>query len=387
MSADPGSFAPKWDREYIRGVLTPETQLRELLAAEGQMLPLNALRGMVATVFSQPIKLSSAANLFKKLVGNDPDLGKRLLATMVRATWIVEWVVHPTFDRPIFIIAAPRSGSNLLFEQLSAVPQLWHIGGESHRIFDRALRHHLRNPEFESHRATALEQSWSRTHAIVDMFTRRLIEGQSGVRLMDMSQQERPRRVRILDKLPKNAFRVSFLNASFPDARFIYLWREPKGNISSLIDAWQEGRRSGRFVTYRQLPGTSFKDWCFVLPPGWRKWVHADLAQIAAFQWASANQSALDDLIKLPHDRWCSVSYRDLTNNPVAELRRICAFSGLQLGPLGALCQPISRLSRTTLTPPSADKWKKNAELIMQILPSVLPVAERIEKITDHRCA
>ena len=35
----------------------------------------------------------------------------------------------------IFIVAAPRSGSTLLFETLLRSPTLWTIGGESHAIF------------------------------------------------------------------------------------------------------------------------------------------------------------------------------------------------------------------------------------------------------------
>ena len=40
------------------------------------------------------------------------------------------------FDRPIIILAAPRSGSTLLFETLSECPDIWTIGGESHQIIE-----------------------------------------------------------------------------------------------------------------------------------------------------------------------------------------------------------------------------------------------------------
>ena len=42
---------------------------------------------------------------------------------------------------------------------------------------------------------------------------------------------------RILEKTPKNAVRVSMLNELFPDALYIYLYRNPRENISSIIDA------------------------------------------------------------------------------------------------------------------------------------------------------
>ena len=40
----------------------------------------------------------------------------------------------PEFDRPIFILSAPRAGSTLLFETLSQFPDIWTIGRESHDI-------------------------------------------------------------------------------------------------------------------------------------------------------------------------------------------------------------------------------------------------------------
>jgi hypothetical protein len=51
----------------------------------------------------------------------------------------------------------------------------------------------------------------------------------------------RPKAVRFLDGPIKNSFRVPFLAGSFPDAKFIFLTRNPRDNISSLIDGWHEG--------------------------------------------------------------------------------------------------------------------------------------------------
>ena len=45
-------------------------------------------------------------------------------------------VRDPVFDRPIFIVSTPRSGSSLLFETLAKAPTLFTIGGESHRLME-----------------------------------------------------------------------------------------------------------------------------------------------------------------------------------------------------------------------------------------------------------
>ena len=39
-------------------------------------------------------------------------------------------------DRPVIILAAPRSGSTLLFETLSEAPEFWTVGGESHQFIE-----------------------------------------------------------------------------------------------------------------------------------------------------------------------------------------------------------------------------------------------------------
>jgi hypothetical protein len=258
---------------------------------------------------------------------------------------------------------------------------LWSIGRESHAIFDTVLRHRFTNPRFESIRATEADATPERTRALLGLFSRQLRDA-GGHRYVECPPRRRPHSIRFLDKLPKNAFRVAFLNASFPDAQFIYLCREPRGNISSLIDAWREGRRTGRFVTYKRLPDTAFEKWCFVLPPEWRELVNADLEEIAAFQWASANDAALDDLLSVPRERWHALSYSGLIARPRFALRGLCEFANLAFDDEALeIKDGMLALSRTTLSRPSPDKWKKNAAEIERVLPRVRATAARIESI------
>ena len=72
--------------------------------------------------------------------------------------------------------------------------------------------------------------------------------------------------VRMLEKTPKNALRVPFLARVFPEARFIYLHRDPRPVLASMMEAWQ----SGRFRTYPNLPGWTGLPWSLLLVPGWR---------------------------------------------------------------------------------------------------------------------
>jgi hypothetical protein len=95
---------------------------------------------------------------------------------------------------------------------------------------------------------------------------------------------------RFLEKTPKNSLRVPFFDRVFPDAQFIFLWRDPRENLSSIMEAW----RSGNFRTYADLDGFT-GPWSLVLPPGWRTLDGRPLEEIAAFQWDSTNRIVLDD--------------------------------------------------------------------------------------------
>ena len=75
--------------------------------------------------------------------------------------------------------------------------------------------------------------------------------------------------IRFVEKTPNTCLKIPFLQRCFPGARFVFLHRDPRETIASLIEGWLEGARSGRFVTYRDLPG-GLPRWCFFLPPGWR---------------------------------------------------------------------------------------------------------------------
>jgi hypothetical protein len=183
-------------------------------------------------------------------------------------------------------------------------------------------------------------------------------------------------RPRLLEKTPKNALRVSLLNAIFPDALFIYLYRNPRENISSMMDAWE----SGRFVTYRSLPGRN-TSWSLLLPPGWRDYNNAPLEEIAAFQWKSANMMILQELMKLDRNRWMAISYGQQIRQPVESIQRVCEFGEVSVDNiLKSASSGHSKLSRYTLTPPAEDKWYKNARALSRVLPKLNDTMDYIQK-------
>lgn len=279
-----------------------------------------------------------------------------------------------TFDRPIFILGAPRSGTSLLFETLARSPTVWTIGGESHGVFERIPQLAPANRGFDSNRLTAADADPATTATLKASF-RALLRDARGQRLPAQAAS-----CRLLEKTPKNALRVPFLNQVFPDARFIYLFREPPENLSSIVEAW----RSRRFVTYPRLPDWPGPPWSLLLIPGWRQLRGKNLAEIAVAQWLAAQQHILDDLEQLPTARWTVTTYADLVAHPQKQIQRLCDFAGL------AWDQELSGLlplSRHTLTPPAPDKWRVNADLLAPVLPLTETMAARARQVLARRPA
>jgi hypothetical protein len=276
------------------------------------------------------------------------------------------------FDRPVIILAAPRSGSTLLFETLTGSDDFWTIGGESHAVFESINRFNPMMGLCDSNALSADDATPQIVEQIRNWFYQQLRDNKGRpIRSVRATMDGAPR---LLEKTPKNALRVSLLNEIFPDALFIYLYRNPRENISSMMDAWN----SGRFVTYPALPGRN-RPWSLLLPTGWQSYHNAPLEQIAAFQWQAANRTILDELAALDRNRWLAVSYRQQVESSAETVQKICDFSGVSSsGILDALTSGRSKLSRYTLTPPSADKWRRNAAALARVLPGLEDTVEFI---------
>jgi len=161
----------------------------------------------------------------------------------------------------------------------------------------------------------------------------------------------------------------------FADARFIFLYREPQQSISSLLEGW----RSRRFVAYREMPGWPYKEWSFLLTPGWERLVDQPLVAIAAQQWQTANTWIMDDLAMLPRSEWCLVHYTDLIHEPKQTLKVIGQFAGLHWD--HTIEQAVSQtlpVTHVTLSAPSADKWRSREGEIAPVLSDLEPIVRRV---------
>jgi hypothetical protein len=270
----------------------------------------------------------------------------------------------PRFERPIIILSAPRSGSTLLFEMLARHPRLWTVGGESHGEIENTPGLAPGERGYHSNALGAEDADPDTKQRIMNIFARQLRDSRNRPYIA-LPADARPTTVRFLEKTPKNALRIPFLQAIFPNALFLFLYREPRANLGSMLDAWH----SGGFVTYRELPGWPGPSWSMLLPPGWRALRENSLAEIVAFQWEAANRAIMASLSALPQTRWRTLEYSRLARQPDEVLAAVCTFAGLGRDiDLEHRVRGGLPLSQYTLSPPDPDKWKRHAAELTGVL-------------------
>ena len=293
--------------------------------------------------------------------------------------WLASMPI-PRLERPVFIVAAPRSGSTLLFETLRRHPGLWSLGDESHAEIENVAGLSPRERGFLSNELAATDATEAAKAALFRNFALQLQDA-AGRRWVTLDGGARAPGVRLLEKTPKNALRIPFLQALFPDALFLFLHRDPAANLGSMLDAWQ----SGRFVTYADLPGWQGPPWSLLLPSGWQQFSGRPLAQTVAHQWRSANQAVMGELDRLPKERWRVLDYAELLADPAGVVARAASFMGLPEAPgLQRSLREGLPLSRYTLSTPSQDKWRRHEAALDPVLPGLRDVEDRIRSLGNR---
>jgi len=278
----------------------------------------------------------------------------------------------PQFDRPVFLVSPPRSGSTLLFETLARAKNVYTIGHESHALIEGVPGLSARTRSFESNRLVAEDA----TEEVVNALRRRFY-----AELRD--RDGRPPvygPVRMLEKTPKNSLRVPFLAKAFPEALFVYLYRDPRQTLASMLEAWE----SGRFRTYAELPGWNGLPWSLLLTPGWQALSGRPLNAIVAAQWEITTRTLLDDLECMDPERWCVARYDALVREPGQEIGRLCDLLGFEWDqPPG---QELPR-SRHTVSAPDPGKWLLRRSEIEAVLPSIAETVTRAERLVEMASA
>lgn len=242
------------------------------------------------------------------------------------------------FDfRPVIIIGAARSGTNLLRDMLTMAPNVatwpcdeipfvWRYGNGS-----------LGHDEFTRSMATPKIRGYIRS-------TFRNIAHKHSARV-------------VVEKTCANSLRVEFVDAVLPEAVFVRLVRNGVDATASAMKRWvasPEPRylvRKLRYVPIGEVPraaltfarnridqlrsGTNTLGIWGPRFKGMREAMSTrSLAEICALQWLHCVQTTETTLSTIGPDRVVRVRYEDLVGNPAEEIRRITSELRLSQDPL-----------------------------------------------------
>jgi len=293
---------------------------------------------------------------------------KNLLELRRAAKGMVWTLTRPSMPDPVFVVGCSRSGTTITFETLQASGAYLSFGFEIPQLWNGLCGPHTN--AWQSEAATADDARPKHRDAALRFFYQRLGAGQ------------------VLDKTCINTLRILYLHRLFPHAKFVFIHRDGRDNVSSMMDGWRHGRTDGGFGLEKffgpspepvAINGGEFREWHFFLPPGWREYNRASLEEVCAFQWTSANRLALEAKAGIPPALWIELRYEDLFERPVEMFRGL--FERLELPFTEAMRAHCANLQPTSIVrgAPKKEKWKEhNREAIERILPAIAPMMQRL---------
>jgi len=298
----------------------------------------------------------------------------RALKLGLRGQW---WdLSKPKLPDPVFIVGCSRSGTTVTYETLAASGAFLTFGYEIPQFWN-SLYGPLNNG-WESEAAGEEHACPGHRDAAFRYFFQHLGKGL------------------VLDKTCINVLRVPYLYRLFPKAKFIYIHRDGRDNISSMMDGWRKGRIDGGFGLEQffgpfpepvAINNGEFSEWHFFLPPGWRDYNRASLEEVCAYQWISANRLALDALEQIPSHQWIRVRYEDVRDDPVPTFERIFEHLGIDFTPsMRTYCASLGQRPTSIVTgPPEKEKWRKNnPDAIERILDRIRPMMQELGYCLDE---
>jgi len=314
---------------------------------------------------------------------------------------------HLKISKPVFIIGSFRGGTSLLFRLLSESDELWSLYSESNHMWQPWHRDERETADtvyltekdikpndreyFDQHyhfssydnyffgelgRVRLLRNTFKPLFDLINIFN-------YAYKYLKLSVKDLT--YRIIDKTPPNCFRIEYLAALYPDAKFIYISRNGLDNSSSLMNAWRSKKKfQFKYRKYLQetiaplnIQGYDGDVWKFAMPEGWEKYIDKTLAEVCAFQWFKTHEAALNSLEKLKPEQFTTIKFEDLMQSPTEKIETLCKFLEIELSPkMNKIIKEMPLVN--TFSPASEQKSKKNQKELESIKDYIKPMQERL---------
>jgi hypothetical protein len=264
------------------------------------------------------------------------------------------------FNKEIFIIGAPRSGTSLLQAIIRSHHNAASVAKESQIIWNQYI--HPRLNEWRQEGFLQRELTSEQIFEIRKMYSNYAISANSwsalnklnllGNRYMaNLARRFYPvlypkiswllkkkeiggNTSFLVDKSVHCALWLNRIKDVFPNVRFIHIVRDPHATLKSMRNSWIY---TPRFISY-QIPlhflpaGSPYQHWRFALPNGWENYANSNIETVVAFQWCSIQKEILkhacfDDAGK----RSFRVRLEDLVENPKTFIPRLMDFLEIRI--------------------------------------------------------
>jgi hypothetical protein len=207
-------------------------------------------------------------------------------------------------DRPIFIVGAPRSGTNLFYRTFAKHPDLAWISNITKKFPSSLWITRLIMMFRDDHRPTEANNVWQKFTGDQDESLVRDDASAAARRYLHRVLQNNLQifnKPRFVNKSPGNSVRIDFLREIFPDAKFIHIIRD------------------GRAVAYSIMRSRLGHDGAYwsVKPPGWQELLKLPLVEACALQWKLTVEAIMKSASSLPGDQYMEVKYEELVARPI----------------------------------------------------------------------
>ncbi len=283
-----------------------------------------------------------------------------------------------SFNKPIFIIAPPRSGSTFLFDCLIQFRELFHISYEADLFWWKQFPYErLEEPSdyIDANEATRQNvykyKRAIRSRAVLNKF--KLNPGFS------ILPHLFGKPLKYVDKTIANCFHLDFIDRAFPDAQYIFLLRDPRAVISSMIEGWNHTFKKPQLTTMiGSIANAKIQHWSYPAAPGWKDVVQKNINEICAWSWKQHIKYPLTFFRK--NAKNCiQIRYEDLVNDNLSIIKMLSHRFNLNLTKKIENYLQSPHLSCTTISRPDPNKWeKKRKNEIEYILPQIEKISNQI---------
>jgi hypothetical protein len=236
--------------------------------------------------------------------------------------------------KPLFVMSLPRSGSTLLQRVLAAHPDIataaepWLLLPHGYALREQGIATEYTQPiaarairEFLQQLPNGEDDYWAALGGFATELYAKAGGGEAAY---------------FLDKTPRYHFVAPELFRTFPDAKYLFLWRNPLAVVSSILDTWTKGRWN---------------------VDRWQGDLHGIESLVAAYEAHRETSLAVnyETLVSDPDRTWPAIfEYLELPFDPSI----LTSFADVQLE--GRMGDPTGVHRYQELSTEPLDKWKRN---------------------------